>query len=177
MTLKLNHYFTLVDKSFPQRQDLLNQGFKLAGPICHKGQGTSAEFILFPKNYVEFIWIDDLEASKNNLLKLHLRNQKDACKYGLCFTGTLPEEHSKGFITYNPPYNPSTKIMVLEESIDDLSMPLIFFLADSTDPKDFEPQNNKNISMELINPEHKFFIPEDIRNFKIPEYFKELICF
>jgi len=42
MAMVLNHYFTLVDKSFPQKQDLLDQGFKLTGPRCHEGQGASA---------------------------------------------------------------------------------------------------------------------------------------
>lgn len=171
----LNHYFTLVDKSFPQKQDLLKQGFKLTGPRTHEGQGTSAEFILFPKSYIEYIWIDDLEASKNNLVKLYRRDQKNACKYGLCFTGVLPQEHSKHFVLYTPPYSPSSKIMVLEKSIEDLSIPLIFMDAKSNDPKDFEPQNNKKISADALNPQHRFFMPEDIRNFKIPEYFRDLI--
>ena len=175
MAMVLNHYFTLVDKSFPQKQDLLKQGFKLTGPRSHTGQGTSAEFILCPKSYIEYIWIDDLEASKNNLLKLYRRDQKNACKYGLCFTGVLPEEQSKDFILYSPPYNPSSKIMVLEKSIDDLSMPLIFMDANSNDPKDSEPQNNKKISADVLNPQHRFFMPEDIKNFKIPEYFRDLI--
>jgi len=175
MAMVLNHYFTLVDKSFPQKQDLLNQGFQLWGPRIHKGQGTSAEFILFPKCYFEYIWIDDLDASKKNLLKLYRRELKNACKYGLCFTGVLPEEYSKDFILYRPPYSPRSKIMVFEKSIDDLSMPLIFMDANSNDPKDSEPQNNKKISPEALNPQHRFFIPEDIRNFKIPKYFRDLI--
>ena len=65
-------------KSFPQKQELLKEGYTFFGPRIHKGQGTSAEFILFPKNYFEYIWIDDLEASKNNLLKLYKRDQKMA---------------------------------------------------------------------------------------------------
>lgn len=175
MAIALNHYFTLVDESFPQKQELLKQGFKLTGPRKHTGQGTSAEFILFPKNYFEYIWIDDLEASKNNILKLYRRNQKNACKYGLCFTGVLPEKYNKDFILYTPPYSPSSNIRVLEESIDNIAMPLIFMDANSKDPKDSEPQNNKKISVDQINPQHRFFIPEDIRSFKIPEYFKGLI--
>lgn len=171
----LNHYFTIVDKSFPQRQDLLKQGFMLNGPRSHKGQGTSAEFILFPKSYIEYIWIDDLEASKNNLMKLYRRDQRSACKYGLCFTGVIPEEHRKDFILYSPPYSPKSKIMVLKESIDDLSMPLIFTVSNSSDPKDSEPQNNKRFSADMFNPQHRFFMPEDIRDFKIPEYFRGLI--
>jgi hypothetical protein len=174
MAMLLNHYFTIVDKSFPQKQDLLNQGFKLAGPQSHKGQGTSAEFILFPKNYIEYIWIDDLEASKKNLLKLYRREQGNACKYGLCFSGILPEELSQDFILYIPPFT-NRKMMVLEESIDDLSMPLIFMDANSSDPKDSEPQYNKKISPEMLNPQHRFFIPSDILKFKIPEYFRSLI--
>lgn len=65
--------------------------------------------------------------------------------------------------------------MVLEESIDDLSMPLIFMDANSNDPKDSEPQNNQKISADVLNPQYRFFTPEDIRNFKIPEYFRSLI--
>jgi hypothetical protein len=171
----LNHYFTLVDRSFPQKQDLLKQGFKLFGPRSHIGQGTSAEFVLFPKSYFEYIWIDDLEASKSNLLKLYRRDQDSACKYGLCFTGVLPAEQSKDFILYCPPYSPNNKLMVLEESIDDLSMPLIFIDANSNDPKDAEPQNNRKIPTEMLNPQHRFFTPEDINSFKIPEYFRGLI--
>lgn len=171
----LNHYFTLVDRSFPQKKDLIEQGFKLTGPRNHKGQGTSAEFVLFPKNYFEYIWIDDVQASKNNLLKLYRREQKDACKYGLCFTGVLPEEHIESYILYTPPYSPSSKIMVLEESIHDLSMPLIFLDANSKNPKDSEPQNNKKISTGSLNPQENFFIPEDLKDFKIPEYFRDLI--
>lgn len=173
--MTLNHYFTLVDKSFPQKPELLRQGFKFTGPRNHKGQGTSAEFILFPRNYFEYIWIDDLEASKNNLLQLYKRNQKNTCKYGLCFTGVLPEEQSKGFIIYKPPYSPISSIMVLKESIDDLSMPLIFIDANSNNPKDSEPQNNKKISAGMLNPQDRFFIPEEIKNFKIPKYFSDLI--
>jgi hypothetical protein len=171
----LNHYFTLIDKSFPQKEELLKQGFKLHGPNCHKGQGTSAEFVLFPKNYFEYIWIDDLESSKNNLLKLYKREHENACKYGLCFSGVLPKEYVKDFILYIPPYSPNNRIMVLEESINDLTMPLIFMLANFEDSKDSEPQNSKNLSVELLNPQERFFIPEDIKNFKIPEYFKSLI--
>lgn len=171
----LNHYFTLVVKSFPQKQGLLKKGFKLTGPRNHKGQGTSAEFVLFPKNYFEYIWIDDLEASKNNLLKLYKRDQKNTCKYGLCFTGVFPEEQSNDFILYKPPYSPNSKIMVLKESIEDLSMPLIFIDANSNNPKDAEPQNNKKISAGMLNPQEKFFIPEDIKNFKTPKYFYDLI--
>ena len=48
-------------------------------------------------------------------------------------------------------------------------------LANSEDSKDSEPQNSKNLSVELLNPQERFFIPEDIKNFKIPEYFKNLI--
>ncbi len=171
----LNHYFTLVDKSFPQKSDLIKQGFKLTGPRCHIGQGTSVEFIFFPENYIEYIWIDDFEASKNNPLKLYKRDQKKACKYGLCFTGALPKELSKKFILYTPPYSPSSKIMVLEESIDDLTMPLIFIDANSNNPKDSEPQNNKKISSDALNPQNLFFMPDDIQNFKLPEYFRGLL--
>lgn len=171
----LNHYFTLVDKSFPQRQALLDKGFNLHGPRSHKGQGTSAEFILFPKNYIEYIWIDDVEASKNNLLKLYRREQESACKYGLCFSGALPEEYRKDFILYIPPYSLSFKIMVLKESISDLSMPLIFVDSRSSNPKDSEPQNNKNLTAAVFNSQDKFFITEDIKNFNIPKYFRDLI--
>ena len=171
----LNHYFTLVDKSFPEKKDLLRQGFVLTGPRSHKGQGTSAEFILFPQNYIEYIWIDDLEASKNNLLKLYTRDQKGACKYGLCFTGLLPEELKKDFIIYNPPYSTNSKILVFAESIHDLSMPLIFIDARSLDPKDAEPQNSKNISAQMLNPPNKFFIPREMSTLKMPDYFKGLI--
>lgn len=175
MAMVLNHYFTLVDKSFSQKQDLIKQGFKFTGPRRHTGQGTSAEFILFPKNYIEYIWIDDLEASRNNLIKLYRRDQSNACKYGLCFTGVLPEEHRKDFILYSPPYNPSSKMMILEESIEDLSMPFIFMDANSSDPKDSEPQSNKTISADVLNPQYRFFTPEDIKSFKIPGYFRDLI--
>lgn len=177
MSLTLNHYFTLVDKSFPEKQELLQQGLKLTGPRKHTGQGTSAEFVLFPKNYFEYIWIDDLEVSKNNLLKLYKRNQKNACKYGLCFSGTLPEEYNKDFILYIPPYSPNSKILVFEESIEDITMPLIFMDARSKDPKDSEPQNNKNISVDQINPQHRFFIPNDIINLKIPKYLKRFCSY
>jgi hypothetical protein len=171
----LNHYFTLVDQSFPEKQDLIKKGFKLFGPRSHKGQGTSAEFVLFPKSYFEYLWIDDLEASKKNLLKLYRREEKNACRYGLCFTGVLPEEQSKNFILYSPPYSPNSKILVLEESIDDLSMPLIFMIANAEDPRESEPQNNKKISADALNPQHRFFTPEDLKAFKIPEYFRGFI--
>lgn len=74
-TLALNHYFTFVEPAFPERQGLIDSGFKLVGPCRHEGQWTCAEFVLFPENYFEFIWIDDLEASQNNLLKLYRREQ------------------------------------------------------------------------------------------------------
>lgn len=37
----LNHYFTLVDKSFPERQKILEQGVKIFGPGNHIGQGLA----------------------------------------------------------------------------------------------------------------------------------------
>jgi len=175
MAMALNHYFTLIDKSFPQKEELLKQGFIIHGPNCHKGQGTSAVFVLFPKNYFEYIWIDDLESSKNNLLQLHKRDHENACKYGLCFSGALPEKHNKDFIFYVPPFSPNSKMMVLRESIDDLTMPLIFVDVKSKEPKDSEPQNSNNLSADLLNPQERFFIPEDIKNYKIPEYFRCLI--
>ncbi len=173
--MNLNHYFTIVDPLFLERESLVKQGFKLCGPARHKGQGTSAEFVLFPKNYFEYIWIDDTEASKNNLLKLYKRTEQGACPYGLCFVGQLPEEYLKEFITYIPPYSPNTKLFVLKESIEDVSMPLIFIDARFSNPKESEPQNNNKISKESLNPQDKFFIPEELKEYKIPKYFFELI--
>lgn len=171
----LNHYFTLVDKSFPEKKSLLEQGFIFSGPRKHSGQGTSAEFILFPTNYIEYIWIDNIEDSKNNLLKLHRRNEPKACKYGLCFSGSIPDNHKNDFIVYNPPYNPKNKILIQKESINNLSMPLIFCHADSQDTNKFEPQNNKNIQPELFNSSDNFFIPEELYKFSIPQYLKAII--
>jgi len=175
MDLALNHYFTLVDQSFPQKQELLEQGFKLFGPRNHTGQGTSAEFVLYPKNYIEYIWIDDLEASQNNLLKLYRRNQGGACKYGLCFVGALSEKHKRDYLLYSPPYSPNSKILVFKDSIDGLSMPLVFIDVSSNNPKDFEPQNNKKVPFESLNPQHQFFIPEELRDLKMPEYLKRML--
>lgn len=171
----LNHYFTLVDKSFPQKENLLRRGYIFHGPSSHKGQGTSAEFVLFPKNYFEYIWVDDHEASKNNLLQLYKREHQSSCKYGLCFSGALPREYKKDFILYTPPYSPKTKILVLQESLVDLRMPLIFISANSSDPKESEPQNNKNLSPKLFNSQNMFFLPEDIKDYKIPDFFMKCI--
>jgi hypothetical protein len=54
-------------------------------------------------------------------------------------------------------------------------MPLIFIDVKSEDPKGSEPQNSKNLSADLLNPQERFFIPEDLKRFKIPEYLKKLI--
>ena len=54
-------------------------------------------------------------------------------------------------------------------------MPLIFMITNTSDPKDSELQNNKNFSAYIINPQHRFFIPDGIRKLKIPEYFNSLI--
>ncbi|WP_127717139.1 hypothetical protein [Halobacteriovorax sp. HLS] len=173
--MALNHYFTLIDESFPQKEELLKQGFILYGPRCHKGQGTSAQFVLFPKNYIEYIWIDDLKSSENNLLQLYMREQSHACKYGLCFSGVIPKEHIEEFVLYKPPYSLNSKLMILKESIDDLSMPLIFVDVNSKDPQDSEPRNNKNLSADLFNQQERFFIPKDLKDYKIPKYFRDLI--
>ena len=54
--LEIDHIFTIVNPSFKSGLQEQIQGL-IGHRKEHQGQGTTAEFILFQRNYLEFIWL------------------------------------------------------------------------------------------------------------------------
>lgn len=132
MKFIFNHTFCFVQPAFPEQDTLVKQN--LVSPFLreHKGQGTSAKFLFFKQNYMEFIWLSDLRAAQENLLQLHLRaNWKatDWNPFGIAFAGEPPKDELKNFINYHPPYRPESSILVDKRSLEESAFPLLFFMS------------------------------------------------
>lgn len=67
--IEIDHIFRIVDPDFYEQ---LSIDFKdqIQLKKDHVGQGTSSRFLPFEKNYLEFIWLSNLEESKSNQLQL-----------------------------------------------------------------------------------------------------------
>lgn len=176
MSYEFNHTFMFVDKDFSEESL-----FKESDLVCtmereHLGQGTSAKFIMFPDNYLEFIWMSNEDNAKKNLIPIQEKaNWKTSGwnPFGIAFSGGVPENEKKYFVEYSPDYNSGKSIWIDKRSIENKEWPLLFFMEPS---KDLEPESYRPSVMLKDRPEaviSKNSIKKLIYSgpaFKVPSY-------
>lgn len=140
--IEIDHIFTIVNQGFEHNlSEELNSQIKLKR--THTGQGTSARFLPFERNYLEFIWLSNLEESKGNQLKLYKRFMANQCPFGIAFPGKIEDEFKNDFIEYNPSYSiGSTKILIHRSHFEDFSIPMLFVMDLGVEHSALYPKNN-----------------------------------
>ena len=129
MAIALNHVFSFVEEGFPRKRILFAEKLKVGQTRDHAGQGTSAQFVYFPKDYLEFIWLRSIGESQFNQLKLNRRaawRESGFSPFGIGLSGKVPLEHRDLFEEYLPPYSESLRIMIYRKCEEVPSLPLIF---------------------------------------------------
>ena len=66
--LEIDHLFILVSKDAPERQALVEAGFRDSGDTArHEGQGTASMFFFFENAYFELAWTEDEQELREGL--------------------------------------------------------------------------------------------------------------
>ncbi len=144
MSYEFNHTFMFVDKDFPEESLFRDSDLICTMEREHLGQGTSAKFIMFPDNYLEFIWMSNKDDAKKNLIPIQEKaNWKTSGwnPFGIAFSGHVPENEKKYFEEYSPDYNRGKSIWIDKRSIENKEWPLLFFMEPAKDlgPKSYRP--------------------------------------
>ncbi|MCE0765470.1 VOC family protein [Pseudonocardia kujensis] len=66
-------------------------GLLLDAGTRHVGQGTRNRRVVFPRHYVELLWIDEPEAERASGLGFAQRCARTAYPFGIVLRGTVPE--------------------------------------------------------------------------------------
>lgn len=140
MSYEIDHIFQIVKNEEEATELASATGFKIFPRIDHKGQGTSAIFLIFKKNYFEYIWLRDEEEAKNNFLRWDLKQKaflNGGSPFGIAFRGRIPVKLENKFVEYKPNYGASRyQIYMLQESIENPLLP-IFFIMQNPDRLNF----------------------------------------
>ncbi|MCA8956073.1 MAG: VOC family protein [Planctomycetes bacterium] len=130
--LELDHVFYLTSELDRHTAALVDAGFAIEPGQRHPGQGTANRRVLFHRNYLELLFVDDLAASRQNPLRLHRRLAPEAARIGVVARGRFPRGFDDAFEPYEPPYAPGLTIWVHSRSLRDPRLPMFLVLDEST---------------------------------------------
>jgi hypothetical protein len=147
--IEIDHIFTIVSPSFPEK-NLISRNDLIGNRNKHKDQGTSAEFMAFEQNYLEFIWLSDQEEARSNDLHLQQRFTSNQCPFGFGFRGKIDEDHLDDFNIYKPSYLSQGRILDHKSQQIDYKVPMFFIMDLDKDIKSFYPTNIKSFSSDVI---------------------------
>ena len=157
MTYQIDHIFQIVKNEEEAWNLARATGLKIFPRRDHQGQGTSAIFLIFEKNYFEYIWLRDAEEAKNNLLRWDLKHEaflNGGSPFGVAFRGTIPDDLKSKFTLYKPAYGVGRyEIYMLQESLDYHKQPKFFFMQNPDRPSfsDWHPVKLYKEQMGLCN--------------------------
>ncbi len=139
--IEIDHIFRIVEPDFYEQLSIdLKDQIELKKD--HVGQGTSARFLPFERNYLEFIWLSNLEESKSNQLQLYKRFTANQCPYGIAFRGKIDKKHREDFIEYNPTYSTGNqKILIHKSHFEDFGIPMLFVMDLGLENSALYPKN------------------------------------
>jgi hypothetical protein len=147
--IEIDHIFTIVSPHFLEK-GLIKPNSLIGNLTHHKGQGTSAEFMPFEQNYLEFIWLSNEEEARNNDLHLQQRFTSNKCPFGFGFRGKVDEGHLDDFNIYKPSYLSQGRILDHKSQTSNFNIPMYFVMDLDKDNESFYPINMKSFSKDRI---------------------------
>jgi hypothetical protein len=92
----------------------------------HTGQGTRNRRVVFPRTYIELVWIDDPEAHERSGLHFGPRCGREAgvCPFGVVLRGEVPEPDRARFAGYVVPAG-GPSLLLLAAALDRLDLPFV----------------------------------------------------
>lgn len=113
----LDHFVLICDPGAPQAGLLIDLGLVEGSANIHHGQGTANRRFFFDNAYIELLWVDDLNASREEpafrtrLWERWMRRHYGACPFGVALRPDDPKdaEEPPPFPTwaYHAPYLPA----------------------------------------------------------------------
>ena len=125
MTLELDHVIVFV----PGPDAIESAWF----PGCtvepgqrHAGQGTRNRRVVFPRTYVELLWIDDPEAHDRTELRFGQRCAREAgaCPFGVVLRGHIAQLERERFVEYVVPRG-GPSLLLLRAGLDRPELPFV----------------------------------------------------
>jgi hypothetical protein len=102
--LALDHVFCLVPPDGDWAARLTNAGWALDAGTAHEAQGTRNRRLVFARQYLELVWVEDTRTARRNPLRLDRRAEWAATgtsPFGIGLVGQLPEEQRADFWAYD----------------------------------------------------------------------------
>jgi glyoxalase-like protein len=92
----------------------------------HTGQGTRNRRVVFPRSFIELVWIDDGEAHERTGLRFGPRcaRKAGACPFGVVLRGAVPEADRKRFAGYVVPAG-GPSLLLLRAALDRPELPFV----------------------------------------------------
>jgi hypothetical protein len=121
--MELDHVIVFV--TGPETVASLFPGFVLDQGMRHTGQGTRNRRVLFSRNYVEILWIDDPDQERRSGLGFAPRCEPDApCPFGVVLRGAVGEPDRARFVPYQVPAG-GPALLLLEAARHDPNQPFV----------------------------------------------------
>jgi hypothetical protein len=92
----------------------------------HAGQGTGNRRVVFPRSYVELLWVDDPAAHERTGLGFGPRSAREpgACPFGVVLRGRVPERDRGRFTPYVVPGG-GPSLLLLRATLDRPELPFV----------------------------------------------------
>jgi hypothetical protein len=122
-TVELDHVIVFV--AGPEAVAPLFPGFTTDAGTRHAGQGTRNRRVLFSRNYIEILWIDDPADERRSGLGFAPRCVPDApCPFGFVLRGTVDEPDRVRYLPYQVPGD-GPALLLLAAALHDPSQPFV----------------------------------------------------
>ena len=130
--MELDHVIVFV--AGPESVAPLFPGFVLDPGMRHVGQGTRNRRVLFPRNYVEIVWIDDADQERRSGLGFAPRCAPDApARSASCCAERSASRTGQRYVPYQVPAG-GPALLLLGAALRDPSQPFVAVREDGGAP-------------------------------------------
>ena len=132
MAVELDHVMVFV--AGPESVAPLFPGFVLDPGMRHVGQGTRNRRVVFARNYVEVLWVDDADQERRTGLGFAPRCRPDSpCPFGVVLRGTVGESDRARYVPYRVPAG-GPALLLLDAALRDARQPFVAVREDGSAP-------------------------------------------
>ena len=146
--IEMDHLFVFSRVDAPEADELVTVGFTEGSRNTHAGQGTACRRFFFENVMLEFIYVTDIEATRNGLSEATglaerwLGQGSGASPFGLCFRPVHGDDEAAPFPswTYGPRYLPGgTPSYEISQRCRSIEEPFVFFTPKFSRPDLYPP--------------------------------------
>ena len=126
--LVLDHIFVCVQRDAEELARMRKLGFTSSFSRVHAGQGTANDLILFERNYLELLFVNDRAEAQSSLVRLDQRcdwRRTGACPFGVALRGPRSSVHGVDWQHYSLP-GMTGGLWIAKASLDDPRLPMVF---------------------------------------------------